>query len=92
MDLSQLEAVLRSRLVDPPPDSYSATLVSDPERAARKVMEESFELCVELGRQPVDRDRVVSEAADALFHILAALVGAGVSVGEVLGELERRAR
>lgn len=88
--LVELEGVLRDRLEDAPPGSYSATLLVDPERAARKIMEESFELCLELGRSPVDAGRVASEAADVFFHVLAGVVGAGVRLDAVIAELEAR--
>lgn len=88
--LGELEEVLRQRAVAPPEGSYSATLLADPERAQRKIMEEAFELCLELGREPVDADRTASEAADLVFHALVALVGAGVSWDAVLAELARR--
>lgn len=93
MRLEDLEAVLRSRLVNPPPGSYSATLLADPERAQRKIMEEAFELCLELGRAgdpAFDPQRTAEEAADVLFHVVAGLVGAGVSLGQVMAELESR--
>ncbi len=88
--LAELVAVLRERAADPPPGSYSATLLSDPERAQRKIMEEAFELCLELGREPVDVERAASEAADVVFHVLAGLVGAGVPWPAVLAELAER--
>lgn len=90
MILETLEALLRERAADPPPDSYSATLLADRERAARKIMEEAFELTLELGRAPVDGARAAEEAADLLFHVLAGLVGAGVPLADVLRELEQR--
>ena len=90
MDLHALEAVLVSRRQDPPAGSYSATLVTDPEQAARKIMEEAFELCMELTRAPVDRGRTAEEAADVLFHVLAGLVGADVPFDAVLDELAAR--
>ncbi len=88
--LPELEAVLRSRRDDPPPGSYTATLFADPERAQRKIMEEAFELCLELGRAQIDRDRTAEEAADLLFHTLVGLVGVGVSIDDVLAVLHRR--
>ena len=88
--LSSLEAVLQERKVAPPPGSYAATLVADSERARRKIMEEAFELCLELGREPPDTRRTAAEAADLVFHTLAGLVGAGVPLRTVLAELERR--
>ena len=94
--LDELEAVLRSRRDAPPTDgsSYSATLLADPERAQRKIMEEAFEVCLELGRPAGERvpDRIASEAADLVFHLLVALVGAGVPWSAVLDELAARRR
>lgn len=90
MTLQDLEQVLRARRVDAPPGSYSVTLVSDPERASRKIMEEAYEVCVELLRPQVDRGRVAGEAADLVFHLLAGLVAADVELSEVLAELDAR--
>jgi phosphoribosyl-ATP pyrophosphohydrolase len=88
--LADLEAVLRDRLVAAPAGSYSATLLRDPERAARKIVEEAFEVAWELGRPEVDADRAASEAADLVFHLLAGLTGAGVRWDAVLGHLAER--
>ena len=90
MQLDELEAVLKDRLANPPEGSYSATLLTDAEQASRKIMEEAYELCVELTRPCPDADRVSSEAADVLFHVLAGLVGAGVDLDDVMAELARR--
>lgn len=90
MRLEDLETVLRSRLVDPPAGSYSATLLIDREQAQRKIMEEAFEFCLELGRSRVDQQRTAAEAADLLFHVLAGLVSAGVGLDRVMAELEAR--
>lgn len=90
--LEEIEAVLRGRLAEPVEGSYSLTLLNDTELARRKIMEEAFELCLELGREPLDRQRTASEAADLLFHMLAGLVGAGVSLASVMDELEARRR
>ena len=89
--LGRLEGVLRSRLADRPEGSYSARLFADPELVQRKVMEEAFETCLELGRTPAVPERVASEAADLVFHLLVGLVAAGVPFAEVLAELDRRA-
>ena len=92
MDLDELEAILTDRLASPPEGSYSITVLRDPVKASRKVMEEAFELTLELGRDPVDRERAAEEAADLLFHALAGLVAAGVSLESVFGVLEGRWR
>lgn len=90
MELADLEAVLRDRKANPPAGSYSATLLADPERASRKIIEEAYELCLELTRPEIDADRAAAEAADVLFHVLAGLVGAGVPLAAVIDELAVR--
>ena len=88
--LHDLEAVLRDRLAASPEGSYSATLLRDPTKVSRKIMEEAFELTLELGAAALDPQRIAEEAADLVFHVLAGLVGAGVSLDAVLAELEKR--
>lgn len=90
MSLDALEQVLRARRVDAPSGSYSVTLVTDPERASRKIMEEAYEVCVELTRVAVDRDRTAEEAADLVFHLLAGLVSVDVPLEDVLAVLDAR--
>lgn len=92
MTIQELEAVLQDRRRQPPEGSYSATLFADPELVQRKIMEEAFEVCLELGRTKRDPERVTSEAADLVFHLLAGLVAADVSFDDVLDELARRRR
>ena len=92
MFLHELEAVLRQRRSSAPEGSYSATLVTDPQQVSRKVMEEAYELCYELTRPAVDRNRVTEEAADLMFHMLAGLVAVGVELDDVLAELTARRR
>ena len=90
--LDELEALLRERRTNAPEGSYSAALLDDPERTQRKVMEEAFEVCLELGRAQRDGARVAAEAADLVFHLLVGLVGADVPWSDVLRELENRRR
>lgn len=90
--LAELESVLRSRRAERPEGSYTATLFGDPERVSRKVMEEAFEVCLELGRTPLDAGRVAEEAADLVFHLLVGLVDAGVPWADVERVLEGRRR
>lgn len=92
MVLDELQAVLRDRMANPPTGSYSAELLADPERTCRKIMEEAFEVCLELGRDDVSAERTAEEAADLIFHLLVGLVGAGVDLDDVLGVLEARRR
>lgn len=90
--LTDLEDLLRSRKQVKPPGSYSVALVTDPVTVQRKIMEEAFEVCLELGAHQVDPARTAAEAADLLFHLLAGLVGADVTWEQVLTELASRRR
>jgi phosphoribosyl-ATP pyrophosphohydrolase len=88
--LATLEQTLLDRRAQRPEGSYSVTLFDDPELLQRKIMEEAFEVCLELGRSTTAPDRVASEAADLLYHLLAGLASVGVPLAAVEAELERR--
>jgi phosphoribosyl-AMP cyclohydrolase / phosphoribosyl-ATP pyrophosphohydrolase len=78
------------RVRDRPDGSYVASLAdSGIERAAQKLGEEAVEAAI----AATARDgRLVSEAADVLFHLYVLLAVAGVDIAEVEAELDRRAR
>lgn len=89
LELGWLAAVLEERRGADPATSYTARLLqSGIERIAQKVGEEGVETAIAAvaGR----RDRVVSEAADLLYHLLVLLQASGVEPGEVAEELLRR--
>jgi len=88
--LAALEQTLADRRENRPEGSYSVTLFDDPDLVQRKIMEEAFEVCLELGRPAVDADRVASEAADLVYHLLAGLASVEVPLEAVYAELERR--
>lgn len=92
MILDELHAVVAQRRTADPADSYTARLLNNPELVQRKIMEEAFEVCLELGRADIDAERVTSEAADLLYHLLVGVEGVGVDFGQVLAELEVRNR
>lgn len=83
---------LVSRSRDAPEGSYSQTVMTDSVLARRKIMEEAFEVCLELGAPAVDGQRLAEEAADLLFHLLCGLTGAGVSWSDVEDVLAARHR
>ena len=87
--LRQLELVIGQRRSASPDSSYTASLLaSGRERIAQKVGEEGVELA--LAGVGDDRDRIVAETADLLYHVLVLLAARDVSLDEVLQELERR--
>ncbi len=92
MVLDELQSVLRERKVTAPEGSYTAELLADPERVQRKIMEEAFEVCLELGRTNVSPERTAEEAADLLYHLLVGLVSVDVDLASVLAVLEERRR
>ncbi len=90
LPLEKLQATLRRRFADRPPDSYSASLFEKGRNAiAQKIGEEASEVIVAvLGGE--GRERVVAESADLVFHLMALLTNEGIEWSEVEAELERR--
>ena len=78
------------RVRDRPEGSYVASLAdAGVERAAQKLGEEAVEAAI---AATANDGRLVSEAADVLFHLYVLLAVAGVDVSDVEDELARRAR
>jgi phosphoribosyl-AMP cyclohydrolase / phosphoribosyl-ATP pyrophosphohydrolase len=72
-----------------PAGSYVASLAdAGLERAAQKLGEEGVEAAI---AATANDGRLVSEAADVLFHLYVLLAVAGIDVSEVESELARRA-
>ena len=87
--LSALEAIIRQRLDDRPEDSYTARLAAEGmQRMAQKVGEEGVELA--LAATAGNRDEIVNEAADLLYHVLVLLAGTDIRIQEVIDLLESR--
>ena len=87
--LDNLWVTLRSRAAELPPGSNTALLLADGNLRLKKLGEELVELTVALTRR--DPAAITDEAADLLYHLLVALMGAGVSLHSVGAELARRA-
>jgi phosphoribosyl-ATP pyrophosphohydrolase/phosphoribosyl-AMP cyclohydrolase len=69
--------------------SYTKKLLDGgPQAIGAKLREEADELARAI--QGESHDRVVSEAADVLYHLLVGLLSRGASLAEVEGELARR--
>lgn len=87
--LDRLAATIQSRKGADPETSWTAKLLSKgPEKCAEKFGEESVEAIIEAVKG--DRDRLTSEAADVLYHLLVMLAARDVALADVLAELERR--
>ena len=87
-----LAAFLETRMVDGPEGSYSHAVMVDSVLARRKIMEEAFEVCLDMGESTVHEQRLAEEAADLVFHLLCGLTGAGVAWSDVEKVLVERHR
>ncbi|WP_170368129.1 phosphoribosyl-ATP diphosphatase [Ruegeria arenilitoris] len=87
--LHDLAATIASRKGADPDSSWTANLLSKgPEKCAEKFGEEAVEAIIEAVKG--DRDRLTSEAADVLYHLLVMLAARDVALDDVLAELTRR--
>jgi phosphoribosyl-ATP pyrophosphohydrolase len=87
--LARLAATIEARKGADPESSWTAKLLAKgPEKAAQKFGEEAVEAIVEAVKG--DAARLTSEAADVLYHLLVMCAARGVTLAEVLAELERR--
>jgi phosphoribosyl-ATP pyrophosphohydrolase/phosphoribosyl-AMP cyclohydrolase len=89
--LETLETVIERRLSDAPEGSYTARLAAQGVlKVAQKVGEEGVELALAAAAQ--DKNRVVDEAADLLYHLLLLLRLRELRLADVVAELETRHR
>lgn len=88
--LSDLETVIQQRARSGDPDSWTAKLFARGiDKAAQKMGEEAVETVIAAVRR--DEKALICESADLLYHFLVVLAISGVSLADVLQELERRA-
>lgn len=87
--LERLAATVEARRSADPDSSWTAKLLArGPEKCAEKFGEEAVEAIIEAVKG--DRARLTAEAADVLYHLVVMLAARGVSLADVLAELERR--
>ncbi|MEO6093777.1 MAG: phosphoribosyl-ATP diphosphatase [Novosphingobium sp.] len=89
MTLDRLEATIASRRTADPSSSYVAKLhAKGLPKITQKFGEEAVETIVAALAE--DREALVGEVADLLFHLMVLLAAKGVPLAEVLAELNRR--
>lgn len=87
--LTRLAQTIAARKGADPESSWTAKLLAKgPEKCAEKFGEEAVEAIIEAVKG--DRDKLTSEAADVLYHLLVMLAARDVSLDDVLAELTRR--
>lgn len=86
--LRELEEVIKQRKENPKEGSYTSKLFKEgKEKIYKKFGEEAVEVLV-----AEERERIIYETADLLYHLLVLLAYNGISLGEVMKELRRRRR
>ncbi len=87
--LHDLAATIEARKSANPETSWTARLLADgPEKAAEKFGEEAIEAISEAVKG--DKDRLTSEAADALYHLLVMCATRDVTLADIEAELTKR--
>ena len=86
--IARLVDTIESRRDGDTSKSYTAQLLADIDRAAKKMGEEAVETVIAAAQG--DRDALTAESADLLYHWLVVIAAAGVSLEEVAEKLEQR--
>ncbi len=87
--LSDLEAIVAKRANATPEESWTAKLVAGGQaKAAKKLGEEAIEAVMAAVQN--DRENLVYESADLLYHLMVVLKIADIPLQDVMQELERR--
>jgi len=86
--IGRLADTIESRKAGDTSTSYTAQLLGDLDRAAKKMGEEAVETVIAAVQG--DRDALTAESADLLYHWLVVIAAAGVSLDEVAEKLEAR--
>lgn len=87
--LADLEAIVASRAEADPSHSWTAKLVAGGQgKAAKKLGEEAIEAVMAAVKD--DRENLVYESADLLYHLMVVLKIADIPLQAVMQELERR--
>jgi phosphoribosyl-ATP pyrophosphohydrolase/phosphoribosyl-AMP cyclohydrolase len=89
MFLETLTALIAKRNAERPEDSYTTKLFKDGKlRIAQKVGEEGVELA--LAAATGNKDGILNESADLLFHLMVLLEDAGLRIDDVCDVLKAR--
>ena len=86
--IERLAATIETRRGGDASTSYTAQLLGDLDRAAKKMGEEAVETVIAAAQG--DRDALTAESADLLYHWLVLIAAAGVDLDDVAEILEGR--
>jgi len=86
--LPELKRVLRSRLEEPVPDSYTCKLFSDENKMCKKIVEEAGEFTLSI--KDGDEKEMAWELADLIYHTMVAIEKTGLPMKKVYEKLSER--
>lgn len=87
--LKDLYEVILSRKANPQEGSYTCYLF---EKGLDKILKKVGEECSEtiIAAKNGDKEEIVNESSDLIYHLLVMLANEGIDVDDVLAELEKR--
>jgi len=88
MSIKTLAQTIAERAQADPDSSWTAKLLSNPDKAAEKFGEEAVEAIIEATKG--NKERLTSEAADVMYHLLVMCAAHGVTLADIEAELARR--
>lgn len=88
MSIKDLAQTISARIGANPDTSWTAKLLSNPDKAAEKFGEEAVEAIIEATKR--DKPRLTSEAADVMYHLLVMCAAHGVTLDDIEAELHAR--
>lgn len=87
--LNEVFGIIKHRIELPKPNSYVSSLIfKGEEKILKKVNEEAFEFIMAIRKK--DRNEIVHEATDLIFHVLIAIAKAGINIEEIYKEFSKR--
>ena len=86
--IKELFLFLNERKKSSEKKSYTSYLIKKPELIAKKIGEESSELIIDFVKK--NKNGVINESADLIYHILVLWISIGVKPEEVWNELSSR--
>jgi phosphoribosyl-ATP pyrophosphohydrolase len=91
MSIHDLAATIAARKAADPDSSWTAKLLAKgPEKCAEKFGEEAIEAIIEAIKG--DREKLASEAADAIYHLLVMCAARDVTLADIEAELASRTK
>ncbi|MCS7097728.1 MAG: bifunctional phosphoribosyl-AMP cyclohydrolase/phosphoribosyl-ATP diphosphatase HisIE [Candidatus Methanomethyliaceae archaeon] len=87
--IEELERIIEERIKEPKQGSYTSSVVSKGlEEASKKVIEEAAEVAIAALKE--SEEKLISEFADLIFHLLILLKMKGLNINYVYEELWKR--